>query len=119
MSKTLDIFPAYAVVLPANTITNLYDIAALLPMPKGAARVETVRIVVIEGRIMIVQDSPEGPTLIFQEKYLELKKEGKYHLMRTESGKALLFGKDANCGCGSRLRTWNPFNIVQSTKDNE
>jgi len=35
----------------------------------------------------------------------------------TESGKGLAFRRQDNCGCGSRLRAWNPYKTLNSIKD--
>jgi hypothetical protein len=61
---------------------------------------------------MIGLDSPEGPKLVFQEKYVSHKKEGKHHIVQTIEGKTLIFRKDDNCGCGSRLRSWQPYGSI-------
>ena len=35
----------------------------------------------------------------------------------TKTGKMVAFKLDRNCGCGSRLRAWNPYRHVYSSKD--
>lgn len=69
---------------------------------------------------MIAEDSPEGPKLVFREKVLEIKQESKLTHLLTESGKIIVVTKDHNCGCGSRLRSWNPYgNYISSSQDPE
>jgi hypothetical protein len=74
---------------------------------------------VIENVLLIAQDSPEGPKVIFREKVQELSNEGKTTNILTESGKIIAILKDDNCGCGSRLRGWNPRGsaVVTSSED--
>jgi hypothetical protein len=59
--------------------------------------------------------------IVFQEKYSKdelLGPEGskKTYKLTTESGKMLAFQKDTNCGCGSRLRSWNPYKTLTSQR---
>ena len=84
--------------------------------------VEAVRLVITEDTIFIAGDSHKGPTLIFREKYstedLQLdKSRDADSRVTTINGKVLVFKKDQNCGCGSKLRSWNPYNTVYSSKD--
>lgn len=111
-------FPAVATLADPG---SLEDINELLPRggaPKGSRKVDACRITVLEKVIMIAVDSPEGPKLVFQEKIEFYSKEEKIHRVKTETGKFIAFTKDINCGCGSRLRTWNPYkNILTSEED--
>jgi hypothetical protein len=123
-----DIFPAKVIVSPPqkkdkdNKDTFSYDDLHYYSDLTGARRVEAVRIVITEKTVLIAADAQAGPMLIFKEKYdsdslFVQKNKSKPSRLRTESGKILVFQKDDNCGCGSRLRTWNPYRTVYSTKD--
>ena len=70
--------------------------------------------------LMVALDSPEGPKLVFREACHSYDRdENKIHRAITESGKIISFRKDDNCGCGSRLRTWNPYGNILMAMDGE
>lgn len=115
-----DVFPAIVTVADAG---SLEDINTLLPRggaPKGSRKVDACRVTIVDGLLLIAVDSPTGPRLVFREKIEFYTKADRIHRAKTETGKFLAFGKDNNCGCGSRLRTWNPYkNILTSEQDPE
>jgi hypothetical protein len=123
MHVVFDLFPARVRVAPERQATDTYvyeELTVTSPMEQSRL-VDRVRIVLTEKTVMIAADSSSGPVLIFKEKYLpetffhdKKKKTGR---VTTEHGKVLVFEKDANCGCGSALRGWNPYRTVYSTKD--
>ena len=84
--------------------------------------VTAVRAVIADNVLMIAADSDQGPMLIFREKIdsesLVLEKgPQKIARLRTLSGKVVFLEKDANCGCGSRLRGWNPYKTMYASGD--
>jgi hypothetical protein len=119
MSKTVDVFPANVVVAPVGKYEELSEMGVSNPPPSDCARIDMARVLLMNNRIMVVQDSPEGPTVLFQEDVIEYFAQDNVHRVKTKSFKTLAFTKDRNCGCGSRLRTWNPYSSIQSTKDPE
>ena len=124
MRVVFDMFPARVLVIAdqeSNADLNLEDLTYTTRVP-NSRKVEAVRVVLTEATIMIAGDSSNGPVLIFQEKYdpstLVLNKNrSKPGRLTTLNGKILVFQKDENCGCGSKLRAWNPYRTVYSTKD--
>lgn len=114
MKVHADVFPAAVAIAPENSEIDFENFHPRGGGPQGTRRVDRCRVIVVDDRVMIGLDSPEGPTLVFQEKYISYDKEGKDHIVKTEFGKTLLFRKDDNCGCGSRLRSWQPYgNILE------
>ena len=120
MIKKVDIFPAIVIIAPSESL----DDYALLQMsggrPQGTRVVDRSRVAIVNGKMHVVVDSPEGPKLVFREIILDYSKseDGQTHHALTETGKIIAFGKDHNCGCGSRLRSWNPFgNYLSATGD--
>lgn len=111
-----DVFPAHLAVVPAGEIADVYDLKSS-PATKGSHYVATTRVVVTDEAVIVAQDSPNGAQIIFQEKY-EVFLKGDENRVVTKSGKMLAFSKDTNCGCGSRLRSWNPYRTLNSIKDN-
>lgn len=89
----------------------------------GTRQVHTARIIVTENRVIIAQDGPKGPELVFSQGYdpATLEKAPKRtdpSTLTTLNGMALSFVKDDACGCGSRLKSWNPFKgSIMSSKN--
>jgi hypothetical protein len=124
MNIVFDLFPARVLVIPeqdSNATLSQEDLGYTTPVP-NSRKVEAVRLILTEHTIMMAGDSSNGPVLIFQEKYdastLVLNKNrSKPGRLTTVNGKIIVFQKDENCGCGSKLRSWNPYRTVYSTKD--
>lgn len=124
MKIVTDIFPAKTVVIaPDHGLTDA-EYRALTIQNTAAAtarRIDAVRVVVTDEIVMIAADTHGGPMLIFREKYVPqnsvIIKRSETSRLITESGKIVLFTKDDDCGCGSKLRAWNPYRTVYSAKD--
>ena len=114
MKIILDLFPAHLVAVPAGFTEDIGSLKAY-PPTEGANYVGTTRVVVTEEAVFVAADSIDGPKIVFQEKYDEFLEDTEYRVL-TVSGKMVVFKKDRNCGCGSRLRGWNPYNTITSTK---
>jgi hypothetical protein len=119
MRIILDVFPAHLAAVPEG-FTD--DVTALnsYPATKDARYLATTRVVVTDTEVVVALDSPNGPVIAFMESYNEFlpgKTRDSEHRIVTKSGKMLAFVKDTNCGCGSRLRGWNPYNTLNSIKD--
>ena len=115
-----DVYPAIIAIAPVNSVEDLTSFRPTYrnTHPEGTRLLDRARIVLTDTKVLIAVDSPTGPTLVFREDYIEHTKDRtlKEHYVRTASGKVLSIGKDNNCGCGSRLRSWTPFgNIMMST----
>ena len=100
----LDVFPAIVTVTVEGA------------EPRTVSR---TRAVLTEEMILVAADAPGGPMLIFRERHVSHEIGGRNDPshVTTVSGKALTITRDANCGCGSRLRSWSPYNTVYSDKD--
>jgi len=116
-----DTFPANC-VLADNTYTKALGTLELNDnaLPQGVYRVSRARVFVTDTTVAIAVDSLQGPELIFKEEYKHriapANKSNGVHHIRTLSGKSLAWQRDDNCGCGSRLRAWNPYQNVTSTR---
>jgi hypothetical protein len=119
-----DSFPARAVVIPSHAEFTGFETISLnsARFITNARLVSAVRIIITDDKILIGADSHSGPMLIFQEKYdkstlVLAKGKVKESRLKTPTGKSVIFGRDDDCGCGSKLRAWNPYNTMYSTKD--
>jgi hypothetical protein len=119
MRKSIDVFPALIKLAPPGSLSDFTTLQTTGDVPQGTRRVDRSRAVVINNVLVIAQDSPEGPLVVFKEVVEEIAHEGKTTHILTVSGKIIAITKDDNCGCGSRLRGWNPMGsaIVTSSED--
>ena len=122
MSVKHDIFPAFVAVLPADDETPLLEMTSGPLHPKQARQILTARVVVFNSRITIAVDGNDGPKVIFNQEidpttFHKAPKQSENSHVQTLSGIKIAYRKDENCGCGSRLRSWNPYRILQSKND--
>jgi len=114
-----DTFPALVTIAPAGFEDTVRTHS---PLP-GSRQINTARIIVTESRVLVAIDSVNGPQAVFSEGYdpssfQKAAKKSDDSYVTTLSGKRIAFSKDEACGCGSRLRSWNPFRgIVMSNKN--
>lgn len=107
-----DIFPAIITIAAPDFTGGTTSV----PPTEGTYQVHTSRIIVTEDRVMIARDTVAGPEVIFSEgidptTHAKGAKKSDDSYVTTLSGKRLAFSKDDACGCGSRLRSWNPFRM--------
>lgn len=115
MNAKADVFPARVAIAPPDSLEDESTFTALAPLKNGVRKLDRCRVVVMNGKILIAVDSPEGPKLVFRESITSMIKEDKLFRVKTETGKTIAFQKDRNCGCGSRLRSWSPYgNILEA-----
>lgn len=121
MKILVDVFPSHFSIAPQGVYENVDDLLAQ-PVKRSSKvfYVSKTRIILWEAPegtfITVASDSPEGAKVIFQQKYEEMTENGGIYRITTLEGKMLAFEKDTNCGCGSRLRSWNPYRTIQSIK---
>ena len=109
MRKEIDVFPAIIKLAPPNSLEDFTDLKPVGDSPKGTRKLDRCRAVVIGGVLIIAEDSPEGPKVVFREQTQAMAQDGRVTHILTTSGKIIVVSKDDNCGCGSRLRGWNPY----------
>lgn len=120
-----DLFPAFITVVPPNVVDDFKSVAVKSSdLPTGARYLERVRIVVTsddKGNIvMVAADHHAGPRLIFSERLADLNWSGNKtddSQLITASGKIIAFKYQKGCNCGSRLRSWSPYQTMDSIKD--
>lgn len=123
MKVLYDQFPLRSRVFAAGIVTLDELTEMTVTTARNSSRLVTaVRAVITDDKIMIAADSDKGPMLLFRETYdpstlTIVKNPMKNVWLMTVSGKAIVLEKDANCGCGSKLRGWNPYKTINSVKD--
>ena len=115
----MDRFPCNLVAVPSGFTE---EVTALQSQPptKDAKYLDVTRVIVTDEHIVVAKAPPSGPQIVFRETYstfIPSKETTRDSYVVTSSGKMLAFRKDRGCGCGSRLRGWNPYNTINSIKD--
>lgn len=115
----LDRFPCHLAAIAAGKVEDVTTLRSFEPT-KGANYLEITRVIVTDEMVIVAKDSPEGPQIVFREAYetfIPSEKAAEDSWVVTKTGKMLAFKKDTGCGCGSRLRGWNPYRTLNSIKD--
>lgn len=105
-----DLFPAEVTVTSKSPETGEYIESSAFIMPSA-------RVVVTNEEVLVVIDAPMGPILALQMPYApgnfdQAPKQSGVSTIETSTGQRLSFRKDESCGCGSRLRGWNPYSHI-------
>jgi hypothetical protein len=120
-----DIFPASILVASPDVFQDftLASTSSSLANPTGARSFTRVRLVVMEDSqtpatqvVLVAADHPDGPRLVFREVIRALNWSGNKRQdsqLITESGKVIAFKYVRGCDCGSRLRSWSPYQIMK------
>jgi hypothetical protein len=122
MSAKYDLFPAFVTLAAPDETTPLSEVSSGPARPTTARSYDKARVVIMSNRVIIAVDSDKGPRTILDERYitntLELSSDRTQDSrVQTLLGFKLAFKKNEACGCGSRLRSWNPYRILNSTHD--
>lgn len=119
MKILLDRFPCHLAAIAPGRVEDVTTMRSFEPTP-GANYLEITRVIITDEVVMVAKDGPTGPQIVFQERYetfIPSEKPIEDSFVVTVSGKMLAFKKDTGCGCGSRLRGWNPYKTLNSSKD--
>ena len=119
MRILLDRFPCHLAAVDAGKISDVTELRSFEPTV-GANYLEITRVIVTDEMVIVAKDGPEGPQIVFREAYetfISSEKADEDSYVVTKTGKMLAFKKDRACGCGSRLRGWNPYATLNSIKD--
>lgn len=108
-----DVFPALVSVYRAADISDQKPPYPLLGLSdKGATKFSEVRVIVQKNFLLVGSDGPRGPFTAYQAEPVEVFKDATYTRVLTTSGDVVVFARSKGCGCGSRLRSWNPYGKV-------
>lgn len=116
-----DIYPALVAIYPSETINQPNFDPLLVGFADKSAKIyNDCRVIVHNFHLFVGIDSPRGPQTAFHDTYSaeNVLKTGTVHRVITDSGFLVVVGNSKGCGCGSRLRSWNPYgNIQRSNRD--
>jgi|GEM_PF-5769493 len=108
-----DVFPATVVITAQDFPVAIAEMRSS-PPTKDAASIQIARVIIDDTYITIARDDVNGPLVVFREAvnsdthFKSQKPLSEDSYITTVSGKKIAFRKDSGCGCGSRLKSWNP-----------
>lgn len=122
MGVKYDLFPAFVTIASPDEALTLDDVQSGPPRPNTARSFDKARVIVFTDRILIAIDGDQGPKIILDEAYpqgtfIRSGDRSTDSKLITALGFRLAFKRNDACGCGSRLRSWNPYRTLSSTKD--
>lgn len=119
-----DFFPSTIVAVPPNTVEDFTQVTTSIQVPSGGRYLERVRTIVMQDDkskvLLVAVDASGGPRLAFSERLADLNWSGdknKDSQALTLSGKIIAFRYVQGCSCGSRLRSFSPYQTMDSIKD--
>ena len=115
----LDRFPCHLAAIGPGKLEDVTTMRSFEPTP-GSTYLEITRVIITDEMVVVAKDSPQGPKIVFREAYetfIPSEDPKTDSWVVTTSGKMIAFKKDTGCGCGSRLRGWNPYKTLNSIKD--
>lgn len=117
-----DLFPAFVALASADDPVVYTDMTSGPLFPKTARQITVARVVIFGDSITIAIDGAAGPKIVFQEAiqantFIKGPDAKKDSYVVTASGVKIAFRRDDACGCGSRLRSWNPYSAVHSSQN--
>ena len=114
-----DIFPALVAVYAPDVVAGMISPYESIGIADGGAtRFYESRVIVHKNLVLVGADSPRGPQKMFSDSVVSVSSDGKFTRVTTAGGFLVVFSKSRGCGCGSRLRSWNPYvNGASSSRD--
>lgn len=112
----VDVFPAVLSFAPADHPTPVEELRSG-PPTEGSVQINSARVVLTHDRIIVARDGQGGPQIVYSQQ-IDPKSFVKHPDARMDSyiltvdGTKIAFKKDSQCGCGSRLKSWNPYKSI-------
>ena len=104
-------------------VYDLFPAVLTVSSPDGSSgRVGACRVLLTADVLVAVVDSPTGPQVVFREGYTSFDRAPAttgLSTVVTASGRTLTLTKDTACGCGSRLRSWNPLGALAAVSSSQ
>ena len=108
-----DIFPALVAVYPPVVVSSLVSPFLNVGVSDaGGTKFNESRVIVQKNLVTVGSDSPRGAQTVFQQTVAEVFTEGVYTRVLTTEGFLVVYARSKGCGCGSRLRSWNPYGMM-------
>ena len=109
--------------MATRLLYDLFPAVLTVASPDGSSgRVDACRVLLTDEVLVAVVDSPPGPQAVFREGYASFDRAASTtgtSTVVTATGRTLTFAKDTACGCGSRLRSWNPLGALAAVSSSQ
>lgn len=113
-----DLFPALVSVYRPDVVLNMESPFSNVGFSdEGAEKFTECRVIVHKNLIIVGAHSARGVEAVFRGEVEEVFKAEQFTRVLTRSSHLVVFAKSKGCGCGSKLRSWNPYgNVVGSSR---
>lgn len=117
-----DVFPALVAVYPPAVVAGFESPYVSVGIADvGATKFYESRVIVHKNSVIVGADGARGAHKVFGDSYSSdsaVTSDGKFTRVITDGGFLVVYAKSRGCGCGSRLRSWNPYvNGAGSSRD--
>lgn len=115
-TRVSDLFPAVVAVYTGSVLSELgVPFSSVGLSDSGGKIFSDSRVIVHKNLVIVGINSARGPVLGFRAEVAEVFKDNRFTRVLTTNGDLVVFAPSKGCGCGSRLRSWNPYgNIVSA-----
>lgn len=115
-TRVSDLFPAVVVIYPSVVVCGWESPFSAVGLSDSGGKIfSDSRVIVHKNLVIVGINSARGPVLGFRAEVAEVFKDGRFTRVLTTNGDLVVFAPSKGCGCGSRLRSWNPYgNIVSA-----
>lgn len=113
-----DVFPAVVAVYPPSFVLNYEKPFSDVGVANPEAKIfSESRVIVHKNRVIVGASTVVGAQTVFSDSVVEVFVIKPYTRVLTSSGHLVVFTRSKGCGCGSRLKSWNPYgNVVGSSR---
>ena len=84
-----------------------------------ATQYSNCRVIVHNNRIIVGADTARGAQEVFKDDISEMHIQKPYTYIITAHGFLVVFAKSKDCGCGSRLKAWNPYGQIVKARNRD
>jgi hypothetical protein len=117
-----DLFPSFVIFTAPDEETPVDKLTSAPPNPRKAKTFDKARVVISNNQIVVAVDGDKGPNILFRESFetenfVKSTDASVDSYVTTNTGIKIAYRKNTACGCGSRLRSWNPYTTMNSTAD--
>lgn len=113
-----DLFPALVTIYPPHLLDgHEFPFESFGVFNDGGSRFFESRVIVHNNQVIVGSDTARGAQTMYKAQVQSVSKIAEYTRVLTVDGNLVVFAPSKGCGCGSRLRSWNPYgNIVRSSR---
>lgn len=114
----VDHFPAIVAVYPPDVVSGFEKPFETVGVADNGGKIfSDCRFIVHNNFVIVGASTVSGPQVVFRASVAELFVVKPYTRVLTVENFLVVSTRSKGCGCGSRLRSWNPYgNVVRSSR---